>query len=426
MRIGSAARLVQLQLVRDRRSWVSSTFGVTVGVTALCFFVALGLGITAVVRERIFPVDARLVEVVPSPLSVGLLGGTLDEATVGRLGALPGVGSVHRKMTVRVPAVTFYEGDFFGRPLRMGAEVLAVGVDPSLVRADVTMGDFADPGAEKPIPAVLASRLVELYNKGFAPARKLPHLSATMVTGFQFPIEWNRSYVTAASGRSTPGAAQVVGVSDRGLLAGITIPLEAARRINQAGGVDATNYSAAVLELASPEAVPATVAAVKEMGLGIEDSDRRMAEQVGAAVALTTTALGLLSVLICVLASFNIAHALSASVRARERELALMRAVGARRVDVFLLVVLEASVIGVLGGAFGVVGAASLGHLVDRWAPELLPPFPFQPDSFFLWPTWLLGLGFAVATLAALGGAVLPALRASRLDPARVLAGQGT
>ncbi|MFZ5438798.1 MAG: ABC transporter permease [Myxococcota bacterium] len=427
MRGSALRRLVRLQLSRDPRGALSSSFGITIGVASLVFFVALGLGVGRVVREKIFPVDSSLVEVVPSQLSIGLFGGKLDQDAVDRLAALPGVKRAYRKMNVRVPAVSFYDGDFFGRRLRMGIEVLAVGVDPDFVRADVTLGDFSDPGPGKPIPVVAASRLIEIYNKSFAPARGLPQLSATMVTGFSFPIDWNRSFVAAvAPGPVTSSQAQVVGVSDRGLLAGVTVPLDVAVRLNKASNADSATFTGVALQANDPSDVPGLVAAVKDMGLRVDDQERRMSENAGAAVAVTTSAMALLSVLICVLAAFNIAHALSASVRARERELGVMRAVGASRGDLFALVLAEAVVLGLAGGAAGTLLAAVATLGVDVLAARALPDFPFKPDTFFLLPPWLLLLGVGLGGVAAIGGAWLPARRASRLDPARVLAGQAS
>ena len=197
-------------------------------------------------------------------------------------------------------------------------------------------------------------------------------------------------------------------------------------RLNRAASVDAEHLhrgGAARRRLAAE--VPRVVAAVKTMGLRVDDQDRRMSENAGAAVAITTAALALLSVLICLLAAFNIAHALSASVRARERELGVMRAVGASQADIFRLVLAEAAVLGVGGGLIGtlVAGLAALGG--DMVAARVLPQFPFKPDTFFLLPWWLPLLGVALGVVAALGGAWLPARRAARVDPARVLAGQG-
>lgn len=418
--------LVRLFLRRDGRSAVSSTFGLAVGVASLVFFVSLGLGVARVVREKVFPVDVSLIEVVPAQLSFGLLGGgTLDDATVERLKGLPQVKRLFRKMNVRAPAVTLYRGDFFGRPMNMGLEILAVGVEPDFVSGDVLLGEFKDPGPDRPIPAIAATRLLEIYNKSFAPQRSLPQLSAQMLAGFTFPIDFNRSFVTTAPQGASIIAAQgqLVGVSDRGQLAGITIPLEVAKRLNAASNLDATTFTAVTLQVIEPSQVPTVVAAVKAMGLRVDDQERRLAESAGAAVAISTACLALLSVLICLLAAFNIAHAFSAAVRMREKELAVMRAVGASRRSVFQLVLLEAVVLGVLGGVIGTGAALIAGALVDALAAQVLPEFPFKPDGYFERPAWLVVGGVSLGVLAALAGAFLPARVAARIDPAQVLAG---
>jgi ABC-type lipoprotein release transport system permease subunit len=419
--------MVALQLRRDLRGAAFSASGVAIGVGALVFFVALGLGVGRVVRERIFPADASLVDVVPPRLSLGAIvgGGTLDQPAIDRLAALPGVAAVHRKMQVRVPAVSRYDGAFFGANLRMGVEVLAVGVDRGLVDRDVQLGAFEDPGPGQPIPAVMSSRLLEIYNRTFAPARRLPQLSPSMVVGFTFPIELNRSYVAgqAAPGPTTSAQAQVVGVSDRAILAGLTIPLETARRINRAAGLDAATYTGVTLQARDPSSVPSIVEEVKRMGLGIDDQERRLSENAGAAVAVTTSALALLSILICALAGVNIAHALFAQVRGRSREIGILRAVGASRADVRRIVLAEAAAVGALGGLGGTLLAVAFALAVDGAARRWLPPFPFKPESFFQFPAGLLVGGLALGVVAALAGALLPSRHAASLDPARTLAG---
>lgn len=426
MTSGAMWNLVRLSLARDRRGALFGTFGVAIGVGALVFFVALGLGVGRVLREKVFPVDASLVDVVPPSISLGSLlgGGTLNQATVDRLAALPEVKATYRKMTVRVPAVSRYVGGFFGAQLRLGVEVLAVGVDPGLVARDVKLGEFKDPGPDQPLPAIVSSRLIEIYNKSFAPARHLPQLSAQLITGFTFPIEFNRSYVAAtAPGPTVQGSVQVVGVSDRGLLAGITIPLEAAIRMNKAAGVEAETFTAVTVEAKDPSGVPRILEEVKRMGLQVDDQERRLAQNAGAAVTVTTSALALLSVLICLLAAVNIAQGLSAAVRARAREIGVMRAVGATRADIRTLVFAEAAVTGGLGGLIGTLAAVLLSLAVDLAAKRFLPEFPFKPESFFRFPAAVLILGVVLGIAAALGGAFWPSRQAAQTDPARVLAG---
>lgn len=423
---GALPRLVRLSLRKDPRAALSSIFGVAVGIAALVFFVSLGLGVSRVLRTKVFPLDARLVEVVPSPLALGGLlgGGMIDEGTVERLAALPGVQRAYRKMSVRVPAVSRYSGDFFGNRINMGVEVVAVGVDKELVAADLQLGDFSDPGPGQPLPAVVASRLLELYNKTFAPARSLPQLSAAMVAGFSFPVEFNRSFVTQAPpGPTLPYSAQVVGVSDRGLLAGLTLPLETARRLNRETGKDTEHYSAVTLQAVDPSEVPRLVSEVKAMGLKVDDTEVRMGQNAGAAVAVATSAMALLSLLICALAAINIAHALSAAVRSRSRDIALLRAVGASRADIRAWVFGEALVLGLCGAALGTAAALLGVAVVDALALRLLPEFPFKPEAFFQVPWAWLPLALLLGVAAALGGAFFPARRAAQVDPARALAG---
>ncbi|WNG60353.1 ABC transporter permease [Archangium gephyra] len=427
MRLAALSQLVRLSLARERRGAFFSAFGVAMGVGALVFFVGLGLGVGRVIRERIFPNDARLVDVVPPAVSLGsfLGGGKLDTPMVERLQALPGVETLYRKMSVRAPAASLYNGDFFGRKMRMGMDVLAVGVEPGLVEGDVQLGKFVDPGPGQPLPGLISTRLLEIYNNTFAPARKLPTLTPSLLVGFTLPVDFNRSYVTAP----LPDVAvissqvQVVGASDRALLAGVTIPLDAAIRLNREMGQDAETYSGITLVATSPGAVPGIMAAVREMGLEIDDQERRLAENVGAAVTLTTSALALLSILICVLAAVNIAHALSASVRARAKEIGVMQAVGASRSDVRNIVLAEAGVVGVAGGFLGTVSALLLALLIDRLAVSYLPQFPFKPESFFSFPWPVVVGGVLLGLLAAVAGAWFPSHRAAATDPARTLAG---
>src|SRR5258708_24688375 len=51
------------------------------------------------------------------------------------------------KMALRIPAVTLYNGLFFGKEIHMGLEMMAVGVPAALLGPDVKL-PFADPGPE--------------------------------------------------------------------------------------------------------------------------------------------------------------------------------------------------------------------------------------------------------------------------------------
>jgi ABC-type antimicrobial peptide transport system permease subunit len=243
-----------------------------------------------------------------------------------------------------------------------------------------------------------------------------------MLIGFQIPIELGRSYV---AGKTLPnmleGSLQLVGFSDRATLAGVSLPLAVVKRVNQHFGAEADSYSSVLLRAHNADDVSEVAAGVKKLGLEIDETERSRALQIGAAVEMVTLALSLLAGLITCLAAVNTMQAFYASVRERTREIGVLRAVGATRGDVAAVVLAEAAATGLAGGILGVVLARVVALLLDRLSRTGLPDFPFKPQTFFHFEVAQVALGIAVALLASLLGAFLPARAAARLDPAKAL-----
>ena len=422
MRIGKLIRLARGNLIRELGALAVSAGGVALGTGCLVFFLALGAGLQGVVNE-VFPVSTREVEVVVPQLALGNLLGEqkIDDTTVAKLRAVRGVAAAYPKMQLRIPAVSRYNGLFFGREVRMGLEVVATGLMPELVGPDARM-PFEDHGEGQPVPVVANRRLLELYNKVFAPQRNLPRLTESMLIGFQIPLELGRSFVTARTlANPQETSMQLVGFSERATLAGVSMPLAAIQRINRKYGADADTYSSVLVRAQSADDVTDVAAAVRKLGLEIDDAEQRYAVQIGAAVELVTLALSLLAALITGLAAVNTMQAFYASVRERTREIGILRAVGATRSDVAAVVLAEAAATGLAGGVVGVVLARTVAALLDRLARIGLPDFPFKPPTFFSFQAEHVALGVGVALLAALLGALIPARAAARLDPAKAL-----
>ena len=422
MRTGKLIRLARGNLIRELGALAVSAGGVALGTGCLVFFLALGAGLQGVVNE-VFPVSTREVEVVVPQLALGNLLGEqkIDDATVAKLRAVRGVAAAYPKMQLRIPAVSRYNGLFFGREVRMGLEVVATGLMPELVGPDARM-PFEDHGEGQPVPVVANRRLLELYNKVFAPQRNLPRLTDSMLIGFQIPLELGRSFVTARTLTNPQETSmQLVGFSERATLAGVSMPLAAIQRINRKYGADADTYSSVLVRAQSADDVTDVAAAVRKLGLEIDDAEQRYAVQIGAAVELVTLALSLLAALITGLAAVNTMQAFYASVRERTREIGILRAVGATRGDVAAVILAEAAATGLAGGVSGVLLARGAAALLDRLARTGLPDFPFKPPTFFSFRAEHVALGVGVALLAALLGALIPARAAARLDPAKAL-----
>jgi putative ABC transport system permease protein len=131
-----------------------------------------------------------------------------------------------------------------------------------------------------------------------------------------------------------------------------------------------------------------------------------------ASVALLTAA----CVLALIAGALPIVNAMSVSVADQTREIGVKRALGASAGRVVRDVIVEASLIGVLGGALGTVVA-----LVASWAMnEAAVASGGAPTFTIAWALPLVAMVFSVA-VGALGG-LYPAWRVSRMDPVDALA----
>jgi putative ABC transport system permease protein len=123
------------------------------------------------------------------------------------------------------------------------------------------------------------------------------------------------------------------------------------------------------------------------------------------------------AILILVVAGVAIAVSIYNSMSERRREIAILRALGARRATIFSIVLLEAVTICLVGSAVGLIG----GHLVVAAANGVLyKASGFVIPAFHIveleW--YILGVAVVLGALSGLG----PAWGAYRTDVARNLA----
>ncbi|MBI5516583.1 MAG: ABC transporter permease [Deltaproteobacteria bacterium] len=466
MRPRALAELVARDLQRSVRTFSVAALGIAVGIATLSFFLALSQGLKEVVLGRIFPNDR--VEVIPPESSVGAALSIFTRARppgitaeqVEALRRVPGVRDVLPKMRLAFPS-----SGRGGRPLLprdIGvAELLADGVDPSLVRPDLSSGArFEDPEGrssrrpcaadaecpadercdfpsipragqppppglcQAPIPVVVSPYLIEVFDGAIAPAHGLPRIGrllAGRAEGMVFEWDLGRAGLgNAAQGTPRRTHGVLVGVSPRAVELGLTVPLPVARRLNReyAGDDAAALYSSAVVFLEDPARMTDVSFAVRDQRLAIRASG---AEQMGLLIKVLTLILLFTSVVAVVIAALNIAHAFGRLIAERRGELGLLRALGASQRDLQALVLVQAASLGLVSTLAGLGLARLAAFACDRLAAGGLPAFPFKPEHWFVFSlrdvlgAVLFGVGACVLS------ALAPAWRASRVEPAEAL-----
>ncbi|MCU0427844.1 MAG: ABC transporter permease [Candidatus Kapabacteria bacterium] len=124
-----------------------------------------------------------------------------------------------------------------------------------------------------------------------------------------------------------------------------------------------------------------------------------------------------ISYLVIVIGVFSILVSLYTTLNERRREIAILRALGARRQTIFLLILSESVMIALVGGVVG-IGLSQLGLYLaqDRLKASIGGNLTFAP--FYTFDAWLLAGVIGLSALVAL----LPAIKAYRTDVARNLA----
>ncbi len=421
MRLGT---LVSRDLARSKKRLIVVALAVAGSVALLVLLGSISLGLYKNLVQPLLPkLPLDLLKVEPRTVSVGFLafdaadlGGGLDEQALERLSKIEGVAAVYPVVGAGFPMRAEGGEGFIGR--RMRTDVFATGVDPELVKADVAEGyEFKDaPGGK--VPVLIARRLLDLYNTTVAPALKKPRLSESAVIGFEFQVTLGASY---ARGTPNPSlvqrrVAQIVGFSDQATLVGLTVPEASMRRWN-ARFKEVNPLSGAYVRTVDPGQVGRISAAIEQAGLTVDDT----AKVVGAALAVAAGLGGLFAATLLFFSAFAIAQAFFLLVAERRMEMAILRAVGARRRDLRQLVLVEAVVVGTLGALLGLAAGSALALGLDTVVMQGLPEMPFKPESIVSLNPALLVATAALGVVSALLGAAIPAARAASANPASAL-----
>lgn len=144
-----------------------------------------------------------------------------------------------------------------------------------------------------------------------------------------------------------------------------------------------------------------------------------LADQVFTVINVMLSSVGGLALLV---ASLGIVNTMIMSIYERTREIGTLKAIGASRGDIRLMFMLEAGLIGLMGGIVGIIAGYGLGKLLNRvilWYIER-EQLPIRGEFFVVTPSLAL-YALLFATLIGIVAGLYPANRAAKLDPLMAL-----
>jgi putative ABC transport system permease protein len=365
-----------------------TTIGVALGVAVLYAGLATNAGIGAAVDRAVGTLVGR------ADLRIAAFGeGGLSDATLAAVTAVPGVEVAAPSFERR----TYLGTGLFG-PGPLPPPVTVVGIDPDLEARlhDLTLADGRGLASGDAPEALVSATLAR--QDGLTVGDRLG------LQGIDAPLYLRVAGILAGDGPwSGPTGRAVV----------TRIPI--ARSVFGAEGL--TRIDVGLSAAADPAAVAHAIEADLTREPYVLSAPRDLAASLRASTGDFAATTALIAAIALFAGAFLIFNALSMTVVERVRELGLLRAAGATRGQLTAYILVQASVIGVVGSAVGLILGLALAGGVAAWLGSIgqVPlgaPVVTAGDA-----TAALAIGLGVTLAAALE----PARRAGRIPPVEAL-----
>ena len=141
-------------------------------------------------------------------------------------------------------------------------------------------------------------------------------------------------------------------------------------------------------------------------------------DQIGQAIGFLTTFLTIFSLIALGIGSFVIYNVFSITTAQRQRENALLRAIGADRGQVVRMMLVEATVVGIIGSVLGFLSGIGISQGLRALLSLLGGEIPSQ--GLTIAPRTAV-ITILVGTVVTISAAILPAIRAGRVPPLAAL-----
>ncbi len=361
--------------------------GMSIGIAAILFLVSLGYGLQQTLLQRITTSDALATLDITEDRGKGAL---IDSASMETIRNIPGV-------TATIPAVR----------VRGQGKFEAITLDLDTLGSSAT---FLKLENMKVIAGTLLSTETKSIVITSGIAKTFGRTPEAMI-GQEFaltlflPIEGKEGQ-TEAKG---PEIFRVVGVteSDENV---------ASFALDDFPGANTGRFQALKVKAETAERTTPLRDEILKLGFAVSSiSDTiSQANKVFRAVQIILMIFGLVALVVSAIGMFN---TMTIALLERTEEIGIMKSIGASRMSISLMFIVEATMMGFLGSLVGVV-LGWLGGEISNYLLNLIATrFGGTSVDLFSIPAWFIALIIAFGSTVGLFTGLFPARQASRIDP---------
>ncbi len=207
--------------------------------------------------------------------------------------------------------------------------------------------------------------------------------------------------------------------------AGIVFSIEDINKIQRLTGKKPSTkgYNNALVKVSDISEVGEVEREIKKLGVGTfsMESIRKPMEDEARATQVMLGALGAISLFV---AALGITNTMIMSISERTREIGVMKAIGCFVRDIRTIFLLEAAIIGVVGGAVGAALSLAVSAIVNVMSAqvpvtnfdELMTALTNIGSRTSVIPLWLIGAAIVFSVIIGLGSGFYPANKAVRIS----------
>lgn len=362
--------------------------GMSVGIAAIIFLVSFGYGLQKTLLQKITTSDA----LVSLDVTAGKEGGPdkLDMGTIDDIRLIPDVTDV-------IPVLELAgQGKFDGITL----DVNTVSSDAALLKTEglkIEQGRLFTQEEEQSI--VITTAVAQVFNT--TPDKMLGHsVSLTLFQGNGTPFNPKGSY-------------SIVGVV-QGEENTVYLPISSLQDF------PLTSYTKLKVKCSSTGVMNQVRSAIEDRGFIASSISETIdqANKVFSAVQIVLMVFGTIALIVSAIGMFN---TMTIALLERTEEIGIMKAIGASRVSISLMFIMESTLMGFLGALGGVLLGIIGGVIINMLVNAIATRFGGESVSLFYSPLWfvstVIGFGAFVGFLTGL----FPARKASSIDTLEAL-----
>jgi len=380
-----------------------SIAGVMVGVMALIVVLAVMTGFTSAFRDKILGINSHVVV-------QDYTGNIRDyEEVAAKVRAVEGVSGVTPYLYSQA-MITSGEG---------GTGAVLRGLDPATAQGVLNLENNLRQGS------------IAALSPGHNEARRPPGIILGKELAAQLHVSLHdRVRLISASGPLTPmgvlpkvSTCQVVGIFETGMYeydsALAYVSLETAQRFFDLPG-EVHGLEVKTKDLNQADRIAKRIE--QTLGSNFLAKDwMRMNRNIFSALQLEKTALSVIMALVVMVAAFNIVSTLIMVVMEKNKDIAILKSMGATSGSIMRIFIYEGLVIGLVGTFLGVLGGLGLCAILSRYQFIKLPDvYPISTLPVLVLPSDVILIALS-ATVITLIATLYPSWQAAKVDPAVAL-----